>query len=35
MQAYADFTSYIINAILIEEKYAVLSEFCKNFCNAT
>ena len=35
MQPYADFASFIINALLIEEKYSVLSNFCKNFCNTT
>lgn len=35
MQPYADYASFIINSLLIEEKYSVLSNFCKNFCNIT
>ena len=35
MQPYADYSSFIINAVLIEEKFSVLSDFCKQFCNVT
>ena len=35
MQPYADFTSFVINGLLIEEKYSVLACFCLKFCNIT
>ena len=35
IQSYADFSCYVINALIIEEKYNVLSNFCKHFCNTT
>ncbi len=35
IQPYANFSCYVINALIIEEKFNVLSNFCKNFCNTT
>lgn len=34
-QPFADFAASTINALLIQEKFAVLAEFCKAFCNVT